>query len=461
MDKPQARLGILEFSEGILGLSLYRWQQETLCHIAAGHPTALVAANGAGKTSSTLVPAALWCLFNWPAGRVVATSASWSQLRKQFFDVARLHRSHPCFRSWVFNESEIRTPQNGFVVGISVDESGRAEGFHSRPGSPMMILADEAKSIDNGVFESLARCSAAFICYASSAGPAAGTFYGCLTTFRNFWSCILVKSSDCPHITKESIELDRQMWGEHSPQFRQKHLAAFTAEDEEAFIPMEVVRQAMDDPPEYKPGGRTAFIDWSLGGDATVIAVASGNKLEIVASFRESDAVQVVRRVAFELRKLGLTQGVRGDGGGIGGPMCSQLSSDFGIHTTPVNNGAAAREAATYANADAERWFAFRRLLEKRELILPIDGELLKQLSSRRLQYDGRGRIALEPKESMRSRGLPSPDRADGVIGAVTGRGWSQADWAEYREFTALLRRGGRFGDNRCGNVIERTHIEW
>src|SRR6516165_6073909 len=114
------------------------------------------------------------------------------------------------------------------------------------------------------------------------------------------------------------------MWGEHSPQFRQKHLAAFTAEDEEAFIPMEVVRQAMDDPPEYKPGGRTAFIDWSLGGDATVIAVASGNKLEIVASFRESDAVQVVRRVAFELRKLGLTQGVRGDGGGIGGPMCSQ-----------------------------------------------------------------------------------------------------------------------------------------
>jgi len=68
---------------------------------------------------------------------------------------------------------------------------------------------------------------------------------------------------------------------------------------------------------------------------------------------------------------------------------------------------------------DAEKWFAFRRLLEKREVILPVEGELLKQLSSRRLQYDSKARIQLEPKESMRARGLSSPDRADAVIGAA------------------------------------------
>ena len=48
-----------------------------------------------------------------------------------------------------------------------------------------------------------------------------------------------------------------------------------------------------------------------------------------------------------------------------------------------------------------------------------VGGELLKQLSSRRLQYDSKARIQLEPKESMRSRGLSSPDRADAVIGAA------------------------------------------
>ena len=52
-------------------------------------------------------------------------------------------------------------------------------------------------------------------------------------------------------------------------------------------------------------------------------------------------------------------------------------------------------------------------------MILPVDGELLKQLSSRRLQFDAKARIQLETKESMRSRGLSSPDRADAVIGAA------------------------------------------
>jgi hypothetical protein len=35
------------------------------------------------------------------------------------------------------------------------------------------------------------------------------------------------------------------------------------------------------------------------------------------------------------------------------------------------------------------------------------------------LQYDTKARIQLEPKESMRSRGLSSPDGADAVIGAA------------------------------------------
>jgi hypothetical protein len=54
--------------------------------------------------------------------------------------------------------------------------------------------------------------------------------------------------------------------------------------------------------------------------------------------------------------------------------MCAQLVSDFGISVTRVNNCSPARKKDEYANADAEKWFAFRRLLEKREVILPVDG---------------------------------------------------------------------------------------
>jgi hypothetical protein len=44
------------------------------------------------------------------------------------------------------------------------------------------------------------------------------------------------------------------------------------------------------------------------------------------------------------------------DAGGIGGPMCAQLSTDFGIYATRVNNGSPARKKDEYANADAEKW---------------------------------------------------------------------------------------------------------
>jgi hypothetical protein len=64
--------------------------------------------------------------------------------------------------------------------------------------------------------------------------------------------------------------------------------------------------------------------------------------------------------------------------------MYAQPVSDFGIPVTRVSNGSAARKKDEFANAD--KWFAFRRLLEKREVILAVDGEFLKQLSRRRLQ---------------------------------------------------------------------------
>jgi hypothetical protein len=192
----------------------------------------------------------------------------------------------------------MRTPEGGFIMGISLDEAGRAEGYHSWPDSPVMILADEAKSSDSGVFESLARCTGSFRVYVSSAGPAVGTFYQCLTTFRDYWACIFVKSTDCPHISPESIEVDRAMWGEGSPQYRQKHLAEFTEADEESFISAEKVRACMDDPPAHVPGVRSTFIDWAgCGGDETVIATADGNRVRILAAFRGTDETQIVRRV--------------------------------------------------------------------------------------------------------------------------------------------------------------------
>jgi hypothetical protein len=451
------KLPILPFVRSALCLDPYPWQQETLCHVAERHPTALVACNGAGKTSQVLPAAALWCLFSWPKARIVVTSSSWDQIRKQLFMSAHQFRSLPIFRGWEFLETEIRSGQGGFITGISVDDPGRAEGFHQRSDSPVMILADECKTIDDAIFTAFAKCTATFRLYASSAGPARGTFYSCFTTQRNFWACITAKSSDCPHIPPESIEMDREQYGPHSPIFRNKHLAEFCGDDELSFIPPEAVRLCVDDPPKFEPGGSCAFIDWSTGGDECVIGLREGNRVDILQAFRETDSIQVVGRVARILKDNELSS-VDADAGGLGGPLCDQLA-EHGVSVCRVHNGSPARESDKFANLDAERWWNFRRALELRELILPADGELIKQLSSRKMRYDSKARIGLEPKEVMKARGLSSPDRADAVIGA-----WSrlagQVDWQkELEDWKRIKRQTERsFGSNA---IFPRRHIDW
>jgi hypothetical protein len=420
MQRPHARIPAALFASQVLGLSPYDWQKDVMAAVEAGYPTALAAANGSGKTSLVFTALALWCLDQFPKARVVVTSGSWTQLQKQFLTWLRYHQANPRFRSWTFNETGVKRPEGGEVILISVNESGRAEGWHANPNSPVMLLVDEAKSVDDSVFEAFARVTTSFRCYASSPGPTAGAFYAAFTTQAPLWWRLKVPSAMCPHIEPATIERDRLLYGENSALFRSKHLAEFTGLDGDSFIPLEIVRGALENPPEFQEGNRAAFIDWSTGGDETVIAYRRGNRFEFLATFREPDPLQVCRRVANVLISHGITSGVMGDDGGQGRVFNADLRA-LGVSVRPIDNGAKAQDVDGYSNLAAEAWYNFRRLLERKLIILPEDPELLRQLTSRKIQYDAQARIQLEPKERMRARGLNSPDRADAIIGASIG----------------------------------------
>jgi phage terminase large subunit len=435
---PPGKLDCLTFTAG-LGFRLYNWQKSALANIQAGNPTAIVACNGAGKTSTLLAPAALWCLYTWQRARVVVTSASHSQLEKQFFAELSRYQSHPLFRGWKFLASEIQSGAGGYITGISVDHPGRAEGYHQREDSPVMLLCDEAKSVNNFVFAAFDKCTPTFKCYASSAGPAVGVFFECFTTRRDFWIPITVKSTDCEHIDPEFIERERLMMGEHSDEFRNKHLAEFVGGDGRSCIRAEDVRLAIDDPPEYQDGPSAYYIDWACtaDGDEIVIAKWEGNRGSLEDIFRDN-STQAVRRVAafLKARQAGL---VYADAGGAGVVLNNDLweASSKLLTVRGVNNGSAPKDPEVYSLLNAEQWTEFSRELEKRKVILPNDAELIKQLSSRQRTYDEHNRIKLERKAAMRARGLPSPDRADALIGA-----WAAAKQQGNSEhFLALSRQ--------------------
>jgi hypothetical protein len=191
-------------------------------------------------------------------------------------------------------------------------------------------------------------------------------------------------------------------------------------------------------PPTFADDGTVAaFVDFSAGGDETVLAVRRGNKIEIVTAFREPDTMKTIGRLIqiFVQQKLTADQ-ISGDAGGLGLPIIDRLT-ESGWAIQRVNNGSPASKPEAYCNLAAECWFESRVKIEKGEVILPNDPELIAQLTSRRGWPDSKGRLQLESKADMRARGLPSPDRADAVLGcimpAAPSGAWTEATVKEMR----------------------------
>ena len=85
-----------------------------------------------------------------------------------------------------------------------------------------------------------------------------------------------------------------------------------------------------------------------------------------------------------------------------------------------VLNHARSFDPDHYQNLGSELWYAAARLIEQKEVILLDDETLIEQMASRQSTYTNLGKMGLETKESMKSRGLSSPDRADAALSALS-----------------------------------------
>ena len=133
--------------------------------------------------------------------------------------------------------------------------------------------------------------------------------------------------------------------------------------------------------------------------------------------------------------------------------------AEEGYHLQRFNNGTPAKRTEIYANLAAEWWSTVGQLIERRQIIIPNDQKLIAQLTSRRKQYDSKGRKKLESKADLRARGVESPDRADALIGAIVLAKESQIDWEEAVAFQKEIKRQMHFEYLRTGRG--RPHIDW
>ena len=405
------------FTEKYLGLKLYGWQKKVLLDLSQpGARVALKAANGSGKTAMIAAPAALWYGLIYPGSIVITTSGVYRQVKEQMWPQIRALASKVAGLGMTINQTDLTMDNGSRILGFATDSPNRFEGFHGN----VFIILDECKSIDETLFEAVARIQPSRILAMSSPGGTTGKFYKIFSKEQKWWKLHTVTAFDCPHIKQSWVDEQMEMWGKDHPLIRSMIFGEFQETSGEGLVvPWDTLMQCLDSPPNKEGHEVVAACDFAASGDESVFCMRVGNKITKLVAWREANTMAGCARFALEFEKAGLKpEQIFGDAGGLGLPMCHQLA-EMGWPIHQVNLGGRAHDPDRYTNRGTEMWFEAARQIDRCEAILPDCEILHSQLTTRRVATSKTGKLNLESKKEMKSRGFSSPDRADALVMAM------------------------------------------
>lgn len=441
--------------------SLYPWQMQIMMDFAVEsngenpYQALVRAANGSGKDKYSIAPCLVWFCMKYPNAVGVVTSASGVQLDRQTNRyIEQLCRSANIkfgYEGWKINyrHYEFRADPTDEEVKSTIelfatDEPGRAEGWHPVSyNSQLAIFTSESKSVDDSIFQAFARCTGfTKRVDVSTPGLPMGHFFDRCSQASNTytpgagwlhsdvnrgWLQYHITAYDCPHISKDYIEQCANDYGGYSSAlFKSMVLAEFGTTDEMVVIPYHLVWNAINKAKvkHYTEEFDQAGLDLAAGGDENVLVIRNGNKVLKVVGFRMEDTAKTVEHLErlFKDNRLNNEKSlIWGDAGGLGKPILDQLKNRGWHNIRYVLNQSEPRDKRVYLNRGVENWFHFRKLLENGEILLVNDERLKRQLSTRYYKQTETNKLQLESKLQARSKGHPSPDRADALVLAFSG----------------------------------------
>ena len=415
--------------------SLYDWQKDRCRTFARARKdkedisyTALIAANGSGKSQNVLAPCAVWMALAFVRSVTIVTTASGDQLDKQAHRfIKRLCEkvNNVCRKELGVEVFDIKYRHifcnitHSYIDLFATDEPGKAEGSHPIDfNGEFAIIVDEAKTVSDEIFAALERCSGVTRRMdLSSPGDCSGYFYDICTHKETPYDIAKITAYECPHINKRELEWKIKKYGINDPLIRSSIFAEFTSIQDNVCITRDVFKKCLAYyDTDLSFNDYRAGLDLSAGGDETVLSVWRGYEQVALEPFRISDTVQGVKMIIDLLRRYKLKpEQVWADDGGIGRSMIDMLREQ-GWTVNRLLNQQRARDPR-YRNRGTEMWFNFKRFVEEYKVKFLPDSVQQNQLTNRyyRIQTDS-AKIMIEPKKEAKAKGHPSPDRADACV---------------------------------------------
>lgn len=213
-------------------------------------------------------------------------------------------------------------------------------------------------------------------------------------------------------LLSDSINLEIENDRKDIDLFAHKWLGEPLGQGDLAVIPRHEILNAMNR--EVEPEGQVEVgVDVArMGQDRTVFWMRKGHKTTKYKVYDHKKTVEVCdlleEFVGHDKDIL-----IKIDDTGVGGGVTDEMERR-GYTVMPINFGAAAQERDDYPNLISEAWFQMKNIIQ--DVQLPMDQDLLQELSTRQWKQDSKGRRVIESKDRYKDRGYKSPDLADACI---------------------------------------------
>ena len=437
------------FVREVLGATPLPWQEDFLRAVARGERRISVrAGHGVGK-STVCSWALIWHMVTRYPQKSVVTAPTAAQLFDALYSELKswINKLPPILKDLfeVFSDRiNLKDAPESSFISARTSSSERPEALAGVHSENVLLIVDEASAVPEQVFEAAAGSMSghsATTILISNPTRNSGLFYKTHHELASDWFRLHVSCINIPLVSSDFVRQIEATYGRDSNAFRIRVLGEFAIADDDTLIAADLVDAAMSR--DITQGDETMVYGLDVarfGTDRTALCKRRGNVVVEIKHWGGLDLMQTVGAVVNEA-KTDNPEEICVDTIGLGSGVADRLREQ-GFNVRDVN---VSESSAMNPNANKlrdELWLSVKDWLATRAVKLPKDDTLRHELVTPRYNFTSSGKVVVESKDSMKRRGMRSPDLADALCltfasnaALVGGRGTS---WVSGKS----LRRG-------------------
>jgi phage terminase large subunit len=437
------------FVREVLGATPLPWQEDFLRAVARGERRISVrAGHGVGK-STVCSWALIWHMVTRYPQKSVVTAPTAAQLFDALYSELKswINKLPPILKDLfeVFSDRiNLKDAPESSFISARTSSSERPEALAGVHSENVLLIVDEASAVPEAVFEAAAGSMSghsATTILISNPTRNSGLFYKTHHELASDWFRLHVSCINIPLVSSDFVRQIEATYGRDSNAFRIRVLGEFAIADDDTLIAADLVDAAMSR--DITQGDETMVYGLDVarfGTDRTALCKRRGNVVVEIKHWGGLDLMQTVGAVVNEA-KTDNPEEICVDTIGLGSGVADRLREQ-GFNVRDVN---VSESSAMNPNANKlrdELWLSVKDWLATRAVKLPKDDTLRHELVAPRYNFTSSGKVVVESKDSMKRRGMRSPDLADALCltfasnaALVGGRGTS---WVSGKS----LRRG-------------------